>query len=95
MFKVTFGKGFHLVFENGVTLSTQFGYGNYCTNKNTRDMQGILSCENAEIAIFDKNESWLTKECLIDLNIENDGDVLGYVDMDKWLKILDWCRNYK
>jgi len=31
-FRITQGKGFHLNFPNGVTLSTQFGAGNYGDN---------------------------------------------------------------
>lgn len=94
MFKSTFGKGFHLVFDNGITLSTQFGYGNYCANNMRRDIinGGILSCEDAEIAIISKDGGWLTRNCLIDLGIKADDDVLGCVDMETWLKILDWCR---
>ena len=31
-FKITGGKGFHITFENGWTISVQFGPGNYCDN---------------------------------------------------------------
>lgn len=29
-FRITGGKGFHVTFENGWTVSVQFGPGNYC-----------------------------------------------------------------
>ena len=32
MFKITGKKGFHITFENGYTVSVQFGPGNYCDN---------------------------------------------------------------
>lgn len=32
MFRIIDGKGFHITFENGVTVSVQFGWGNYCRN---------------------------------------------------------------
>ena len=32
MFKITGRKGFHITFENGYTVSVQFGPGNYCNN---------------------------------------------------------------
>ena len=32
MFKITGKKGFHITFENGFTVSVQFGPGNYCDN---------------------------------------------------------------
>ncbi len=31
-FKITSKKGFHITFENGWTVSVQFGPGNYCDN---------------------------------------------------------------
>ena len=34
MFKITSGKGFHITFKNGYTVSVQFGNGNYCENYN-------------------------------------------------------------
>lgn len=30
MFRITRGKGFHVSFPNGYTVSVQFGPGNYC-----------------------------------------------------------------
>ena len=32
-FKSIQDKGFHITFENGYTVSVQFGYGNYCENR--------------------------------------------------------------
>ena len=36
MFEVTTGKGFHVTFENGWTVSVQFGPGNFCDNYHMR-----------------------------------------------------------
>jgi hypothetical protein len=33
VFRITSGKGFHMAFENGWTISVQFGTGNYCDNR--------------------------------------------------------------
>jgi hypothetical protein len=35
LFKITAQKGFHITFENGYTVSVQFGPGNYCDNYNS------------------------------------------------------------
>ena len=35
MFNITQGKGFFIEFENGYGISVQFGWGNYCANKET------------------------------------------------------------
>jgi hypothetical protein len=40
MFKITDGKGFHMTFANGWTVSVQWGAGNYCQNYNTRPADG-------------------------------------------------------
>jgi len=63
MFKITSGRGFQMTFENGWTVSVQFGYGNYCENK-MRDIIGKEStvgeykCNDAEFAAWDKDGNW-------------------------------------
>ncbi len=98
MFAITSGKGFHITFPNGVTLSTQFGYGNYCDN---HDIEiGVrtqkVESQNAEIAIWDKEGTWLTGKAYEEKsNKEIGDDVKGYVEIEEWLEIVDWCREYK
>jgi len=41
-FRITHNKGFHITFPNGLTLSTQFGGGNYCENH-----MGDISSKNS------------------------------------------------
>ena len=79
-------KGFSMVFENGWTISVQFGYGNYCQNNHHLDgfyfskNQDVVTSEDAEIAIWDKNGDWY--------NFGNDtvkgycsaNDVAGWID---------------
>ena len=52
-------KGFRLTFENGLTISVQWGPGNYCSNKGDEfdAPQNKLhySCGTAEIAIMSDN----------------------------------------
>jgi len=67
-FQTSERKGFHVTFENGWTVSVQFGYGNYCSNRDWRgnDPGDIMSCFNsaapksptAEIAAWDANGEW-------------------------------------
>ena len=58
-FASTNNKGFQMTFENGWTISVQFGFGNYCCNRNHPDglyasKKGApFSCPDAEIAIWD------------------------------------------
>lgn len=64
MFKSTYNKGFSMKFDNGWTISVQFGYGNYCDNNNHPEgwyfskNQEVTECSNAEIAIWDANDEW-------------------------------------
>lgn len=91
MFTATQNKGFQLTFENGLTISVQWGTGNYCENRsfttqyNSEMEQQIWSSENAEIAIWDKYNNWY--------NFESD-TVKGWVTPDEvanWIsKVSQW-----
>jgi len=35
-FRICSNRGFHVTFENGYTVSVQFGWGNYCSNHNAK-----------------------------------------------------------
>lgn len=60
-----FQSGFQLTFDNGLTISVQIGYGNYCESRTitrfdykNRDMDNPDSSSNAEIAIWDNVGNW-------------------------------------
>lgn len=61
-----FQSGFHLTFDNGLTISVQIGYVNYCEtrsinqfdNYKNRDMDIPDCSSNAEIAIWDNQGNW-------------------------------------
>jgi len=105
MFTITYGKGFHIKFLNGVTLSTQIGAANYCSNydnsisEECKTPAGKLFVQSpdCEIAIWDKDKKWITKQAIIDIEgSANDwDDVKGRIEVDEWLKYFDWARNYK
>jgi hypothetical protein len=62
-FRITCGKGFQMTFANGYTISVQFGYTNYCDNRDLdavaetvaqlSDKVGSSSCRNAEFLAWD------------------------------------------
>lgn len=87
-------KGFHYTFENGVTVSVQFGSGNYCDNY-TKDLKSVIvteyvKCNNAEVAVWDKDGAWITSE------YEDNGDeVLPSKTPKKVLDILYWAEQHK
>lgn len=47
-------RGFQMKFTNGWTVSVQFGFGNYCDNRDDPK----TSSPNAEIAAWDKDDYW-------------------------------------
>ena len=73
-FKTTSRNGFHITFENGWTVSVQFGRGNYCANRyhdGVTDPDPIPPSANAEVAAWDAKGDWYRFE---------DGDtVRGYM----------------
>jgi hypothetical protein len=82
MFKSTHNRGFQMTFENGITISVQFGTGNYCERRNLQvsyrgDMDAatpIISSSTAEIAIWHKDsDTWF--------NFGHD-QVMGWCDAD-------------
>lgn len=96
------GRGFHIHFPNGLTISTQFGGGNYCANRDRlpigaeREMYRV-DCENAEVAIFntDGQGGWRTKEIALAAGLgEQSDDVIGWVDFNDWLKLFDAARAF-
>ena len=99
MFRITSGKGFHITFPNGITISTQFGGGNYCDNYNDRighDNPESISSSNCEIGIWRHGGEWCTGEVVKAAGLEDEfgGDmVAGYVSMENWLKLLNAAVN--
>lgn len=96
MFKITENKGFHMTFENGVTISVQFGFGNYCENKlDYKIMDYLINCipknvesVDAEIMIWDGNDKVITDKIF-------DDDVQGYLSPNDVLKAMVWASEYK
>ncbi len=91
MFRNTMGKGFQLTFANGNTISVQWGKGNYCEN-HFKDiaMEGVnlwgysLDSKDAEVAVWDKDGNWTTKDFIPDLS----DDVAGGLSADEVLALM-------
>ena len=58
MFKITEGKGFHMTFDNGCTVSVQIGRGNYGGNYGLSFGDPILPSRLAEFAAWGQGESF-------------------------------------
>lgn len=94
MFRITSGKGFQMKFGNGNTVSVQFGYGNYCENRDKfpeagrmRDWQGDpeeVSSSTAEIAAWSADGTWY--EFGYD-------QVEGYVSADRVASFIEFVQS--
>jgi hypothetical protein len=83
MFTITSHKGFHLKFENGYSISVQWGPGNYCDHYMTYPMDKPAMSNDwkskvAEIAIWNPSGQWLSFGC---------DTVKGHVSVDE---VADW-----
>jgi hypothetical protein len=95
--------GFWLKFDNGVVLSTQFAYGNYCEGhdlfvQKMRDYNKFREdgVKNCEIAVGTEQEPCcLTEVMSIEVFGTSEDMVRGYVTIDDWVQIVNWCHAYK
>jgi hypothetical protein len=60
MFNITGGKGFHITFDNGWTVSVQFGPANYCDNYDRHIGDDDVQCgkdgsSTAECAVWGRD----------------------------------------
>tara|TARA_Y100000034_G_scaffold12243_1_gene12861 strand:+ start:836 stop:1183 length:348 start_codon:yes stop_codon:yes gene_type:complete len=102
-----FHDGFTITFNNGLLLSTRFGSMNYCENKsgvmgNFAQTSGDpLLSDDVEVAVWktdrkpDESHDWVTEWQTEVFDEDGYRDaVRGYVKIDDWLRLLDWCRNW-
>lgn len=85
----TQNKGFQMKFENGLTISVQFGTMNYCERRKfdldylSEMKTDIVQSADAEIAIWDENDNWF--------NFGTD-QVKGWCSPDE---VADWIHKVK
>ena len=84
MFEITTNKGFHMTFENGWTVSVQWGAGSYSSNRNmTPGTFGppVPASPSAEIAAWDSEGHWYQGD-------DWDDNVSGYNQADDVAKFI-------
>jgi hypothetical protein len=80
--------GFQIDFDNGLTISVQFGGGAYCDNRNSSvdaTTGNYDFCRNAEIAVFDSKGKFVP--------ISEHDDAAGHVDINHVLDFIGVVRN--
>lgn len=89
--------GFRIKFENGITVSVQFGRGNYCSRyANITDDLDESESETAEIAAWKTEDFGRSKWWHFDKGKfkKNETDVLGYCGVDVVMNYLEFFRRY-
>ena len=91
MLASTANKGFQLTFENGLTISVQFGSGNYCSNRNLSERiadsemkRHVTTSHTAEVAIWDNKGK--------DFKFKNGELAIGWLSADE---VADWIEKVK
>lgn len=94
MFKITGNKGFHITFENGYTVSVQFGPWSYCDNydmswendslKRIKGVKGIES-STAECAV------WGTEGVMLEFDDWGGDTVSNHSTPAEVLELLNWA----
>lgn len=87
MFRITDNKGFQITFDNGYTVSVQFGSGNYGSNYNAdfvAEMGKPQSATLAETALISPSGDFVAY---------NGEDVQGYVNADSVLELLNYAKS--
>jgi hypothetical protein len=86
----TLNKGFQITFDNGITVSVQFGMGNYCSNRMTKidSMEtDFFQSETVEILCWDAEGDI----CLSDKS----NPVIGHANVGEIPQILTRCQQAK
>lgn len=91
--------GFMLTFENGYTVSVQWGKANYCDNRNkeslSRSDMGFVQSNTAEIMVW-KTDSLKDVDASIfaPKGYDSYDTVLGYLTVEQVVEVLNNIKNY-
>ena len=97
-FVSTMRKGFHMTFENGLTVSVQWGAGNYCDNHFPKNRDFTFSkdaeSDTAEAAVFDSHGKIIDPRQFFGYEINSDGEVAGWLDPSQVVELLANVRDW-
>ena len=85
-FEATTNKGFRMTFDNGFSISVQWGSMNYCERRNYSDdykgemKENYIKSTDAEIAVFDSERGMLA--------IGDDDSVIGWLSPNEVAKVI-------
>ena len=82
-FKISDQKGFQITYQNGYTVSVQFGGGNYCTNRDLPYGEEVPPSDTAETAL-------MTKDGFVEYQGD---DVQGYMSPSEVLQLMVYAES--
>ena len=82
-FKISDNKGFQISFNNGYTVSVQFGSGTYCSNRDLPYGEKVPPSDTAETAL-------MTKDGFVEYQGD---DVQGYMTPSEVLKLMMYAES--
>ena len=97
-FVSTMRKGFRMTFENGLTVSVQWGAGNYCDNHVPDDMD--FSCskdaqsDTAEVAVMHNCKFLNANNFLPEEDADWMDDVVGWLKPEQVVDLLKNVKDY-
>ena len=93
MFRACNNRGFHMTFENGWTVSVQWGVGNYCHNRSLHLMDNGKEQESltAEVMAWHKTTDtpYIVDRRMIDEDIEYKEVIKGWLDPNDVLEFMN------
>ena len=94
--KITDGRGFHIVCANGITVSVQWGAGNYCQNRKITIDEQIrlehsptrrsMESDDAEIAVWFESGEW---------HDWGSDEVIGHIPADEVARLIGYCQSWQ
>lgn len=96
-FVSTMRKGFQMTFPNGLTVSVQWGAGNYCDNYFSEDYTFSKDAESdtAEVAVLNSQDEFIDPQRFFDYEINSDEMVAGHLTPSQVVELLANIQNYK
>lgn len=97
-FASTMRKGFQMTFPNNLTVSVQWGAGNYCDNHFPKDRDFTFSkdaeSDTAEVAVFGPDCEFIDPQQFFSYEIYSDGEVAGWLDPSQVVELLANVRDW-
>jgi len=88
-------KGFHMTFPNGLTVSVQWGAGNYCDNYSDYSCSKDATSDTAEVAVIGPHGEFIDPQKFFDYNINSDCIVAGHLTPSQVVDLLVNVRDWK